>query len=74
MMKVGDYIIKPDGSSEATIWRVSGVYLGALGHQDVVGIVPINRKPSTAHGFTIEEMLAPLELVEPYLCETRFTA
>lgn len=71
-MKPGDYIIKPDGKHEASIWRITGVYLGALGHQDCVGLIPINRKLASANGETVEEMLAPLELVEPYLVEARF--
>jgi hypothetical protein len=66
-MKPGDYIIKPDGSCEATIWRITGIYLGALGHQDVVSLVTINRKPHCVPG----EMYVPLELVEAYLCEAR---
>ena len=70
-MKPGDYIIKPYGAHEATIWRVTGVYYGALGHQDLVGLIPINRKLGCAHGSDVQEMLAPLELVEPYLVETR---
>lgn len=70
-MKPGDYIIKPDGAHEATIWRVSGVYLGALGHQDIVGLVPINRKHAIAHGEDLPEIFAPIELVEQYLAESR---
>ncbi len=70
-MKPGDYIIKPDGSHEATIWRVSGVYLGALGHQDVVGLVPINRKHAVVDGLDMNEIFTPIELVEKYLCESR---
>jgi hypothetical protein len=66
-MKVGDYIIKPDGSLEATVWRITGIYLGGLGHQDVVSLVTINRKPHSVPG----EMYVPLELVEGYLCEVR---
>ncbi len=71
-MKPGDYIIKPDGYSEATIWRVTGVYYGGLGHQDVVGLVPINRKCAAAHERDLEEIFAPIELVEEYLFERRF--
>lgn len=65
-MKPGDYIIKPDGSFEASIWRITGIYYGGLGHQDVVSLVTINRKPHSVPG----EMLVPLELVERYLVET----
>jgi len=70
-MKVGDYIIKPDGLHEATIWRVTGIYLGALGHQDLIGLIPINRKLGNAGGPDVREMLTPIELVEPYLAESR---
>lgn len=70
-MKPGDYIIKPDGIHEATIWRVTGVYFGALGHQHVVGLTPINRKLPTAYGETLDEMFVPIELVKPYLVEKR---
>ena len=66
-MRVGDYIIKPYGSCEATIWRITGVYYGGLGHQDVVSLVSINRKPHSVPG----EMYVPLELVESYLVETQ---
>jgi len=69
-MKVGDYIIKPDGLHEATIWRVTGIYLGALGHQDLIGLIPINRKLGNAGGPDVIEMLTPIELVEPYLAES----
>lgn len=70
-MKPGDYIIKPYAAHEANIWRVTGVYYGALGHQDLIGLVPINRKLGSAGEQIIQEMLAPLELVEPYLVESR---
>lgn len=65
-MKPGDYIIKRYADHEASIWIVTGVYLGGLGHENVVGLKAINRKPPD-----VGEMLVPLELVEPYLCETR---
>ena len=71
-MKPGDYIIRKYAKHEADIWLVTGVYLGGLGQQNVVGLLPINRKLPTANGETVEEMLVPLELVEPFLCETRF--
>lgn len=70
-MKPGDYIIKPDGAYEATIWRVSGVHYGTLGHQDIVGLVPINRKHAVANGEALLEIFAPIELVEQYLVESR---
>ena len=70
-MKSGDYIIKPYAAHEANIWRVTGVYYGALGHQDMVGLIPINRKPGSDGERDVQEMLTPLELVEPYLVESR---
>ena len=66
-MKKGDYVIKPTSENRATIWRVTGVYLGATGHQDVVGLAAMNRKPASAHGEECDEMLVPIELVMPYL-------
>lgn len=66
-MKVGDYIIKPDGTCECTIWRVSGIYLGGVGQESVIGLVSINKKPHSVPG----EMFVPLELVEEFLCEVR---
>ena len=68
-MKPGDYIIKPNGADKAAIWRVTGVYYGVSGHQNVVGLIPINRKLPAARCGDVKEMLAPLELVEPYLAQ-----
>lgn len=68
-MQVGDYIIQPYAHHEANIWRVTGVYLGGLGHQDMVGLIPINRKLGCDGERSIEEMLCPLELAEPFLVE-----
>jgi hypothetical protein len=65
-VKPGDFIIKKEGRSEGLIWKVVGVYLGGLGHQDIVGLIPFNRKDGCAHGLTIGEMLVPLELVDEF--------
>ena len=70
-MKPGDYIIQKYAKHEANIWIITGVYYGGLGHESVVGLMPINRKLTNVHGQIVEEMLVPLDLVEPYLCESR---
>ena len=70
-MKVGDYIIQRYARNEANIWRVVGIYLGDVGQQSVVGLIPMNRKCPTDGTGEIEEMLTPIELVEPFLVETR---
>lgn len=70
-MKPGDYIIRPYAAHEASLWRITGVYYGAVGQENLVGLVAINRKTPCAHGVDIHEMLVPLELVEPYLAEAR---
>jgi hypothetical protein len=66
-MNVGDFIIKQDGGNEGTIWKIIGIYYGGLGHQDLVGLIPFNRKEGGAHGLTVTEMLVPIELAEGYL-------
>jgi len=68
-MKPGDYIIKPRGSAEADIWRITGIYLGGVGHQNIIGLQTINRKDGSDGERTVTEMLCPLELCEPYLME-----
>lgn len=70
-MKVGDYIIRRYATHEADIWLITGIYLGGVGQESVVGLIPINRKLASAHSETVEEMLTPLSLVEHMLCEVR---
>ena len=70
-MKVGDYIIKQYAKYEADIWRITGIYLGGLGQQNMLGLIPINRKLGHCGNEEVREMLCPLELCEPYLVESR---
>lgn len=65
-MKPGDYIIYPTGDHITFIWRVSGVYHGALGQESVVGLHSVGFSPPTAHGEDIEEMFVPIALVQDH--------
>lgn len=68
-MKPGDHVIFPTADGVTYVWRVSGVYLGALGQEDVVGLQSVTRNPPTAHGEDIDEMFVPLALVENHVFE-----
>jgi hypothetical protein len=56
---VGDLILL--GRS---VFRVTGVYLGAVGVQNIIGLKSITLKSGSAHGQTIREMLVPEELIK----------
>lgn len=65
-MKPGDYIIYPTADHITYLWRVSGIYHGALGQESVVGLQSVTRNPPDAHGQIIEEMFVPIALVQDH--------
>lgn len=58
-MKPGDLVVE-----EARIWRVTGVYLGAVGQEDVVGLEPLDKTPPHVGEETVAEMIVPTALVQ----------
>ncbi len=66
-MKPGDYIIFPTADHTTQVWKISGVYLGAIGQESVVGLKSVIRNEATAHGHDIEEMFVPIDLVQDYV-------
>ena len=57
-MKVGDVVI-----AGRNAFRIAGVYLGAVGTQNLVGLESLNLATGYAHGGPIKEMFVPEELV-----------
>lgn len=55
---VGDLIMTAGRS-----WRVVGCYYGALGHEDMIGIECLDKKPGTSGVHDQREMLVPLDLI-----------
>ena len=45
------------------VWRVTGVYYGALGHEDVVGLEPLDRSLPIVGEEEVREMIVPLALI-----------
>jgi hypothetical protein len=57
-MQVGDIVIAGHNT-----YRVTGIYLGGIGTQSLVGLRSLNKFPGYSHGNKIEEMFVPEELV-----------
>ena len=57
-MKVDDIVL-----AGRNAFRVSGVYLGGVGTQNLVGLRSLNLVTGYAHGEPVDEMLVPEELV-----------
>ncbi len=70
-MTPGDYVIFPTADHVTFIWRITGIYYGAMGQEDVIGLQSVSRTNPVAHGKDIEEMLVPLELVQDHIFERR---
>jgi hypothetical protein len=56
-MLVGDLLLV-----SRKVFRVTGIYLGSVGVQNLVGLVPYSSKFGSAHGKRVTEMLVPEEL------------
>jgi len=56
-MQPGNIIISGKG-----VFRVTGIFLGAVNSQDMVGLVPIVMKDGSAYGKIVKEMFVPMEL------------
>lgn len=57
-MKVGDIVIGGHNS-----FRITGIYLGGVGTQNLVGLESVGRFMGYANGVPVKEMLVPEELV-----------
>jgi hypothetical protein len=57
-MRVGDIVVAGKHT-----FRISGVYLGGVGTENLVGLISISLNPGAANGETIDEMLVPEALV-----------
>jgi len=63
-MKPGDFVILPHRRS-IRAWRITGVYLGGVGQESVVGLeVADGRSNSHVGEDEVIEMFVPLALVE----------
>ncbi len=71
-MKPGDYIIFPTGDHVTYVWKISGVYLGAVSQESVVGLQAVTSNPATAHGLDIDEMFVPVALVQDHVFQRVF--
>lgn len=56
-IQVGDLIMTAGRS-----WRVVGCYYGALGHEDMIRLECIDRKPGSTE-VAVSEMLVPADLI-----------
>jgi hypothetical protein len=59
-MQVGDIVVAGNNT-----YRITGIYLGGVGTQNLVGLESLNKAHGWAHGSKVEEMLVPEELVVP---------
>lgn len=57
-MNVGDLVLAGPG-----MFRVTGVYLGGVNSQNLIGLEVINKNAGSANGKLHSEMLTPEELV-----------
>lgn len=51
----------------ARIWRVTGVYIGAVGQESVVGLVALDRSLPHVGEDEVTEMIVPEALVEGHV-------
>ena len=58
-MSVGDLVLLG-----RTVFRITGIYLGAFGVQNLVGLKSLSLRSGSAHGQTVREMLVPEELIK----------
>lgn len=54
---VGDLIVM-----ERRIWRVTGCYVGALGHEDMISIECLDRKPGSTEK-DVKDMHVPVDMI-----------
>ena len=57
-MKVGDIVIAGKGT-----FRITGLYLGGVGVQNLVGLESLTKTNGGCGGVTVAEMFVPEELV-----------
>jgi hypothetical protein len=57
-MKVGDVVLAGRNAFEIT-----GIYLGGVGTQNLVGLKALHKVKGYAHGLPIDEMFVPEELI-----------
>jgi hypothetical protein len=58
-MTVGDLVL-----CGRSVFRITGVYLGALGVQNLIGLKTLSLRSGSAHGQAVKEMLVPEELIK----------
>ena len=57
-MQVGDVVV-----AGRNVFKITGIYLGGVGTQNLVGIESLNLVTGYAHGAPIKEMFVPEELI-----------
>lgn len=57
-MKPGS-IIRYWNGARFTVWRVTGIYAGATGQENLIGLESLSEHDGTAHGELVREMLVP---------------
>ena len=65
MQQVGDLVLLG-----RTVFRVTGIYLGAVGVQNLVGLKSLTLKIRSAHGTRVAEMFVPEELIRGLSLQT----
>lgn len=59
-VRVHDFIIRNNRR-----WLVTGVFLGALGQEDIVTMKQLDRSNGNVCKLQIQELIVPLDLIDP---------
>ncbi len=57
-IKVGDMVMIP-----GRFWRVTGIYIGGLSHENVVELHIVDRKPAQVNADDVHKLLVPEALI-----------
>lgn len=59
-IQVGDMVIIP-----GRFWRVTGVYIGGIEHENVIELQIVDRKPAQYGAKDVNKLLVPEALIKP---------
>lgn len=65
-------VIETPGHVSPRLYSVQGIHLGAMGQENVVELVSIDRSTPDAHG-RVQRMFVPMEMIEAGLSTDLFT-
>lgn len=69
--RTGDIIRLKIGTGTDTkfrIWKITGIHLSAVNHEDLVSLKPLEINSGSIYGVTVPENLVPLELLTSHPC------